>query len=434
MKTTLALTTLLALVGISPARAAETSNWKIPLGGNAYLTRSAEGGSDKVDTAGIRQWVHPESVFSVYFQVDRAALIELSLRLKVPQGETTLRASTTGKTFEKTVAGPEFQDVPLGRIAVTSPGYVRVDLQGIRKNGPSFAEVSDLLVSSQTRELTLNYGKDNQDNRFYWGRRGPSVHLSYEVPAGKTIEYFYNEVTVPKGQDPIGSYFMANGFGEGYFGMQVNGETERRILFSVWSPFTTDNPKEIPDDHKVKLLAKGEGVHVGEFGGEGSGGQSYFLYPWKAGTTYSFLNRAHPDGHGNTIYTAWFFAPETGKWQIIASFHRPKTNKHLTGLHSFLENFADRNGYLGRMAYYGNQWVRDTEGGWTELTHARFTGDDIASRGFRLDYAGGANNANFFLRNGGFFAENVKIGSDFARQSTASKHPKIDFDKLEAVK
>jgi hypothetical protein len=258
--------------------------------------------------------------------------------------------------------------------------------------------------------------------------------LPYEVPAGKTIEYFYNEVTVPKGQDPIGSYFMANGFGEGYLGMQVNGENERRILFSVWSPFTTDNPKEIPDDHKVKLLAKGTDVHGGEFGGEGSGGQSYFLYPWKAGTTYGFLNRAHPDGQGHTIYTAWFFAPEAGKWQLIASFQRPKTNTHLTNLHSFLENFADRNGYLGRMAYYGNQWVRDTEGGWTELKHARFTGDDIASRGFRLDYAGGSTKERFVLRNGGFFAETVKIGSTFERDSTAERKPNIDFDKLEAVK
>lgn len=434
MKTTLALATLLAFIGVSTIRAAETTNWEVPLGGNAYLTEFGKGSSDKVDAAGLRQWGDPNSIFSVYFRADRAGLINLALRLKVAEGESTLRAVTSGKTFEKTVTGPEFQDVPLGPITVLSPGYIRVNLQGIRKKGQSFAEVSDLLVSSQTPDLTLNYIKDNKENRFYWGRRGPSVHLPYEAPAGKKVEYFYNEVTVPKGQDPIGSYFMANGFGEGYFGMQVNSEKERRILFSVWSPFTTDNPKEIPEDHKVKLLAKGKDVHGGEFGGEGSGGQSYFLYPWKAGTTYGFLNRAHPDGDGHTIYTAWFFAPEVGKWQLIASFQRPKTDKYLTGMHSFLENFSDRNGYLSRMAYYGNQWVRDTEGGWAELTKAKFTGDDIASRGFRLDYAGGATGARFFLRNGGFFAETVKLGSAFERESTKAKAPDIDFDKLEAVK
>jgi hypothetical protein len=35
------------------------------------------------------------------------------------------------------------------------------------------------------------------------------------------IEWFYSELTVPEGSDVIGSYFMANGFSEGYFGIQV---------------------------------------------------------------------------------------------------------------------------------------------------------------------------------------------------------------------
>lgn len=413
--------------------AAETSNWEVPLGGNAYLTESSGNSSDKVDAGGVRQWQDEKSVFSIYFRADRAAVLNLVLRLKVPEGESAIRATSTGTTFDQKVTGADVQEVRLGLVTVKAPGYVRVNLQGIRKKGPVFAEVSDLLVASQTPDLKLDYVKDNNENHYYWGHRGPSIHLPYELPAGKNIEYFYNEVTVPKGQDPIGSYYMANGFGEGYFGMQVNGEKERRVLFSVWSPFTTDNPKEIPDDHRVKLLAKGKDVHGGEFGGEGSGGQSYFLYPWKAGTTYQFLNRVRPDGQGHSIYTAWFFAPEARKWQLIASFQRPKTDKYLTGAHSFLENFADRNGYLGRMAYYGNQWARDTEGQWHEVTKARFTGDDIASRGFRLDYAGGATSENFFLRNGGFFAENVKLGSTFERKSSKAKRPEIDFTALEAV-
>jgi len=62
------------------------------------------------------------------------------------------------------------------------------------------------------------------------------------------VHYWYSELKVPKGQDTVGAYFMANGFNHGYFGMQVNSETERRIIFSVWSPFKTDNPKEIPED------------------------------------------------------------------------------------------------------------------------------------------------------------------------------------------
>ena len=422
---------LLATLFSATAIGAAPVRWDVPAGGNAYLTANPDGAA--VSPAGISRWSDPKTVISIYFRVDRAAVLDLALRLKVPAGESTIRATAAGETFEKTVTGAESQDVTLGSITMKDAGYVKLDLQGLRKKGGVFAEVESVSVSSATPGLVLNDVKDNEDNRFYWGRRGPSIHLPYELPRGETIEYFYNEVTVPDGQDPIGSYYMANGFGEGYFGMQVNGEKERRILFSVWSPFTTDNPNEIPEDHKVKLLAKGKDVHGGEFGGEGSGGQSYFLYPWTTGTTYKFLNRARPDGNGHSIYTAWFYAPEAGKWQLIASFQRPQTDKYLTGAHSFLENFADRNGYLGRGAHYGNQWARTKDGKWSEVTKARLTGDEIASRGYRLDFAGGVAKGQFFMRNGGFFAENVKLGSEFVREATG-RQPEIDLDALEAAK
>jgi hypothetical protein len=62
-----------------------------------------------------------------------------------------------------------------------------------------------------------------------WGRRGPSVHLNYQIQKAQKFVVFYNELTIL--EDPIGSYFMANGFKEGYFGIQVNSKTERRVLF-----------------------------------------------------------------------------------------------------------------------------------------------------------------------------------------------------------
>ena len=38
----------------------------------------------------------------------------------------------------------------------------------------------------------------------------------------------------PAVEDPVHTYYMACGFQRGYFGMQVNSPTERRIIFSVW--------------------------------------------------------------------------------------------------------------------------------------------------------------------------------------------------------
>ncbi len=418
------------LATVLTAAAAESATWEVPAGGNAYLTENTGSAAVKIDASGISGWSDPQAVLSLYFRADRPATLDLALRLKVPDGESAIRATAAGKSFEISATGAQLHEVTLGTFIIKSAGYVKLDLQGLRKSGAVFANVESVAVSSSTPGLTMNYVKDNQDSHFYWGRRGPSVHLPYDLPKGEKVEYFYNEVTVPDGQDPVGSYYMANGFGEGYFGMQVNGDKERRILFSVWSPFTTDNPKEIPEDHKVKLLAKGKDVHGDEFGGEGSGGQSYLLFPWKAGVTYQFLNRVHPDGKGQSIYTAWFFAPETKKWQLIASFQRPKTDKYLTGAHSFLENFADRNGWQGRGARYGNQWCRTAAGKWIDITACHLTGDDIASRGYRLDFAGGVARGAFFLRNGGFFAEPVKLGTHFEREPTG-RRPEIDLEALE---
>jgi len=422
---------ILAISALTAAGAAEDPRWEVPVGGNTFLTQRGEGSQDGVNRRGGLGWQDPQSVFSVYFRVDRPAELDLSLLLKVPDGESTFKATIGGKEFEIKAAGAETHEVGIGRITAEEAGYLRLDLQGLMKTGATFADVSSVVISSETAGLSPAFVRSNEGNMFYWGRRGPSVHLGYDVPPGRNIEYAYSELTVPEGEDVIGSYFMANGFGEGYFGIQVKSPSERWILFSVWSPFQTDNPRDIPEDQRVIMLAKGEDVRVGEFGNEGSGGQSFVVFPWKAATTYRFLNTVKPDGMGNSIYAAWF--GEVGKdgWKLIARFKRPKTDKHLTGFHSFLENFSDNNGHLGRRAIHSNQWVRDTDGAWHEITGARFTGDGTASGGHRLDFAGGLSDNGFFLCNGGFFAETVTLNQRFHREPNPDAKPEIDFPALD---
>jgi hypothetical protein len=276
----------------------------------------------------------------------------------------------------------------------------------------------------------MAYVPNNEGNFFYWGRRGPSVHLNYPIADTEKIQWFYSELTVPPGQDKIGSYFMADGFSVGYFGMQVNGPAERHILFSVWSPFATDNPKAIPDSLRIVLIRKGADVHAGTFGDEGAGGQSYLLYPWITGNTYRFLLRAQSQAANHTRFTAWFYAPEQGHWQLIACWDRPATHTWLTHLHSFLENFEPEQGDKDRLAYYGNQWVADSSGHWTPLTRARFTGDNTARKGYRHDYAGGLHGYTFFLHNGGFFDTYTPLDSWFERPATSVSSPPVELTEL----
>ncbi len=209
----------------------------------------------------------------------------------------------------------------------------------------------------------------------------------------------------------------------------MNSETERRILFSVWSPFTTDDPKSIPDSLKIVLLRKGKDVHTGEFGNEGSGGQSYLKFNWKADVTYKFLTQVKPTDNNSTIYTAYFYDTETQKWLLIASFKRPATHTWYTQPHSFLENFEPERGALNRKGFYNNQFVYNTEGVWSELTTAKFTNDATGRKKARMDFKGGVENNQFFLSNCGFFSQYTLPNTFFERKPMGEK-PVVDFNVL----
>lgn len=406
---------------------AQTS-YDVPIAGNAYIT-SHEAGVHVTDH-GIKGWTSPETVVSTYFYVDRPQTVTLALR---GEGHATL--CMTCMDAKQTVRFDSDRQQTVGslEVSVSHPGYVKVDLQGVEREGDGFANVSDVVVTMGEGKLTCV-----NDFSSYWGRRGPSVHMAYRLPEGEDYEWFYNEVTVPADGETMCSYYMVAGFGEGYFGMQYNSPTERRVLFSVWSPFDTQDPRNIPEDMRVKLLRKGRDVQIGEFGNEGSGGQSFLRYPWKAGQTYAFLMRVHPDGRGNTIYTA-YFRPSTaaakgeGEWRLIAEFQRPKTNTWYTRPHSFLENFMPEQGYLSRNVRFTNQWARTRTGKWVRPEGAVFTHDATAAAGVRLDYAGGISpdGEALFLRMGGFFDQRVKGGTRFPLPSyVGMTAPKVNFKKL----
>ncbi|MCW9707614.1 DUF3472 domain-containing protein [Fodinibius salsisoli] len=399
---------------------------EVPLGGNTYQTGPPSG--DEISNAGIEGWQHSASNFSVFIKFDRQVTVDVSLRGSVDAGTSTVEILHGETVYNVAISSQSEKEVSVGKVGISEAGYARFDIKGVEKEGDTYAHISDLILKVP-EDVKVTYVRDNKKNRFYWGRRGPSVHLGYGFPEETDIEWFYSEVTVPKGQDPVGSYFMANGFGEGYFGIQVNASDERRVLFSVWSPYQTDNPEEIPEEQRIQVLKKGEGVYTGKFGNEGSGGQSYWVYPWEAGTTYRFLNGARPDGEGNTIYTAYFYLPNQQQWKLIAQFKRPQTDSWYTRPHSFLENFVDTNGYLGRLAWYHNQWARDKSGQWHQITEARFMGDDIAQRAYRTDFAGGAEEGRFFLRNGGFFDDHVPLNTTLDIQGTGQP-PTVNFDIL----
>lgn len=399
----------------------------IPVGGNTWASGDKTGG--RITNKGIENWSNTKTTFTTYVRVNNKGSLKVWVNVEVPNGKSKIEVSIKGDSKIINTGSNETKDYYAGEWKIPDTGYIAVKLKGLSKTGEVFGNIKMLTLEGSVINEHTAFTPNNEGNFFHWGRRGPSVHLNYKIPENTNAEWFYNEVTVPKGQDVIGSYFMADGFGEGYFGMQVNSPTERHILFSVWSPFKTDNPNEIPEDQKIELLKKGKGVHAGEFGNEGSGGQSYLNYMWKAGTTYKFLLHARPEGKDHTTYTAYFFTPEDGNWHLIASFRRPATNTWLKHLYSFLENFSPDQGDKERSVLFGNQWICTPEGNWIELNKMRFTADNTGRKGYRMDYSGGVKGDEFYLRNCGFFNDYTPIDSWFERPFL-SKKPEIDLGKL----
>ena len=425
----IAMVSLSLTIAIASPVSVMALEWSVPVAGNAFRidSTSSRNGISRDGALSLRD---TEAVHAIYFRVDRPAVLDLAVQASITEGSGTLMAKVDTQAMPAVVTAGDFASYALGRVKIEKAGYVRLDLQLAQLEGRGQVRVRELIVSSESKDVVLDYVKTNDGNMFYWGRRGPSVHLRYEVPKDKKLEYSYSEIMVPEGQDPIGSYYMANGFGEGYFGIQVNGAEERRVLFSVWSPFSTDDPKKIPEDQRIVALGRGPEVKIGEFGNEGSGGQSYLIYPWKAGKTYRFLTQVTPDGKGNTVYTAWFGDKAAGEWRLIASFQRPKTDTHLRGFHSFLESFDPSLGHVGRKGMYGNVWVRDLEGEWHECVKAKFSVDATGSGRHRLDFTGGAEGTSFFMQNCGFFDETGRPGDVFTRESTEADKPVIDVAAL----
>ena len=198
-----------------------------------------------------------------------------------------------------------------------------------------------------------------------------SVHLGFVAPPGSE---FLNEVTAEKSAE--GTYFMACGWNHGYFGMQELRGGKKLVLFSVWDPGKGDDPNAVKPEDRVKLLYNDPKVRVGRFGGEGTGGQSFFNYDWKVGTPYRFLVTSAPDGD-RTAYAGYFFVPEEGAWKHLVTFSTTTKDHDLKGYYSFIEDFQrDRvSATKPRVAQFAHGWVKAVDGGWVALDKARFTAD-----------------------------------------------------------
>ena len=409
----------------------------IPFAGNSYVTEPL--GSEFIDnyTGKFKSdWTDPDITMSTWFRVGAAGQQNIGFEGSNKSGTSTIRFTIDGKEYDIEINSDTTALYSIATIEKTAPGYVRVDYKGLSKTGENFGEITSFRIGGPAADSINHFVTEEKMNESesncYFYRRGASVHYMYTLP-DEDIKYFYNEIMVPEESAVNSTYFMMNGFAQGYIGIQQISDNDRRVLFSVWSPYSTDNPEEIPEEMQIKLLRKGENVTVGEFGNEGSGGQSWLHYSWEPGVTYKALVGVEPDGKGNTIYTAYFHADN--EWKLIASFLRPQTDTYYKGAYSFLENFHPTQSITTREVYFKNQWALSASGEWNEILDAKFSIDATGRAGMRHDVYGELDKEtnSFVLRSFGFFDEHTEYGTMFSREPSEEGAPEIDFEKLESL-
>ncbi len=375
------------------------------------------------ENKGLINWKNPKTQISYYFYTGKTGKLKIAVNLKNIRFTGSIQLQVAGKSFTIHVPiSPKYQLVHVGEVMLIDTGFYQIKLK-------SLSPVKNYIAEIQSIELAGPSANDIIVNPVA-RRNAPSVHLKYTLPNNLKAIAFYNEVTVPNNADLVHSFYMACGFSRGYFGIQVNSPTERRVIFSVWDAGNEASDRnKVPDENKVKLIAKGEGVITNDFGNEGTGGHSHWVYPWQVNLTYKFLVTALADSaSASTIYTGYFFESSSQCWKLIASFKAPYDGNTLQNLYSFNENFDGVNGQLVRKAYYGNQYIQNENGQWIELLKSNFSFDATGKAGHRLDYGVNIDSTRFLLWNGGFKMPTAKYGELITRKSSNQK-PVIDLTK-----
>lgn len=469
---------------------------KFGLWGNAYASGSGITRSGNYQTGYIQNnnaGPNPTGVHTIYFTARHVGELQLALRGRTGSGGTfpsgdqinvrafingvpvkdddgvtdynhNYRYTKTGTNDTLTLHRIILPDIPPGHVG----HQVKLEIRGIGTRPGSGTNA----YYYRFYELWLNgWATRGESGAIYEGKKtginfsystprdglaAPSIHTNMIAPQGN-MEYFYTEITVPSGKDPLYTYFMTSGNGQGYAGIQTNSPTDRRFLFSIWSAAEESDPSALRSKYNPKLIRVcnqpqfRNGITYQVFGGEGTGGQSRINVMWQTDKTYKVLLRIrpHPDQArfpNSTLYKAWFH--NGTEWLFMCEWRRQEIQPGdkgvteatvrgpfwYTGASHFVEDFNGTMGYLPHEAYFTNHWFITDQGQYVEPTDYVFTGDQAQGR---ADVAGGivtsGEYANaVYMRSGGYFVDYTPVVNPFKKIAPAVM-PTLDLVALNAM-
>src|SRR5882757_6837047 len=136
------------------------SSLTVSMGGNAFVTTLAPGGVETVTTTTLANWTNANSIFSAYFRLGNTGSLTVKVKAKVASGSSVIKLTINGVAFNVSMSGTAFTTYNVGTVNITSPGYVKVNFQGVSKTGSYYADVSDLIISGPVVASNVQYAND----------------------------------------------------------------------------------------------------------------------------------------------------------------------------------------------------------------------------------------------------------------------------------
>ncbi|MCZ8074043.1 MAG: DUF5077 domain-containing protein, partial [Paucibacter sp.] len=161
----------LASSGTTSATAAKPGPARVALAGNAFITSAAPDAPEWISyNEGLMDWRDARTVISSWVRVAQPGKFNISLKGTVPAGSVSqVRVSALGKKFNLRLTPTASPFTTLATVDVPQAGYVRIDVQGLSRTGPEFAQLQAIELTG-TAAAGLVFANVEADWGYYWSR------------------------------------------------------------------------------------------------------------------------------------------------------------------------------------------------------------------------------------------------------------------------
>ena len=143
-------------------------------------------------------------------------------------------------------------------------------------------------------------------------------HLWWNLEGQGDATCLYGEITVlatPRGSTTAAQTGIRANRRAAIAASSTTASAERRTIFSIWDTSPQLHPKTTEADPRTVF---------DRFGGEGEGGHTHMIWPWKTNETFQFFVGKQPGGQPDTTDTR-YYVYDREKRAVDSQRHHPES-------------------------------------------------------------------------------------------------------------